>query len=1134
MANVRPYINHLLQSSGITPACSEEERLAAEDLAQIFRKHGFEPEVQEFSASGSKKMVNAVLGIAVFVGAVLMGIGGIVGVVGLLLALAGGVLFTLERMGKTSLSRMGGAGLSQNVIAYHKASGPLASPRNRPVVVVAHYDSPRADLLSQMPYAAYRPLIVKALPYAMLVPAVIAIVRLLPLPGAAKVVLWILAILVALVPLASAVATILNRFVLPYTTGAVCNKSSVAAMLGVMNAVAPFRGEREFPEDVPFGKYMREQRRLAAAAARAAAEAEAARAAKRAGAAADAEVPADADAAAQPAEGAEGAAVPAPDASEALAAAAGAAAAGAGAALAAGAAVDVAAEGAEPVVDLGATQAMEMQPTGETASFAAVEEAAPAPVELIEVEEEPADEEQVAEASAEVMGADEVADAPEEAPAGSSAAEVAEDAVAEAPSAPEPVLVNAEGNYRYGVDTLRSLGMVPASCVIEYDEPEPVEPAAEPVPVVEAAPSAAEEPVSAVTPEAVENEPAAAVPTEQDDVEGDFGDEDAYAEDDDAYGDEDFAEDDYDEDDYDEDDDFDYDGEAAYDDEDYAFDYQPSAYEATGLARFGGRGGNVVETLSQVGATAARFFGEALSRGKSALSHLEGVAHDVAGRIGSSADEEAPEPSADEQMPVDDVENPVTDGAGAPEEVDEPAVDEPTVAYAPIDDEAVAASLEKTVAGAPAPVDEAPSDGTEAPSEGDEPMADAPAGGADAAADEGTPAEPAAAPVAGGDVPLTGATVAFTVQPVVGTADATAVSEAQRPVETVDSLMAEINPPRPAAGRRMPLTVPDPQQPSLNQPSAASRASLFDLPDPSAPEADPFAPQSASGSGGATASRQTAQAPAPAQQPGAARSFSVIDPAQPAAPAVSAAPAAPEPAASPFEVLSADAPAISRPQEEKRRGLFRRKKQQEPSMGEYLGLGDDFDAKSSGRDIGSWDNFENDDWKGGATGAAGVSADELRDAVTSLGDDELLGHDIWFVATGASEYGNAGIEAFLATHRDKLRGVFLINLECVGAGQIAMLSTEGDHRVLKGDKRIMNLVRKVSGAFHHEFGAVDMPYLATDAYVAMNMSLRSLTIAGVDGPCLACSHSEEDLPLSVDVDNINRVADVVTEVIRRS
>ena len=50
MANTQNYINHLLQNTGITPACSEEERLAAEDIAQIFRNHGFAPEVQEFNA----------------------------------------------------------------------------------------------------------------------------------------------------------------------------------------------------------------------------------------------------------------------------------------------------------------------------------------------------------------------------------------------------------------------------------------------------------------------------------------------------------------------------------------------------------------------------------------------------------------------------------------------------------------------------------------------------------------------------------------------------------------------------------------------------------------------------------------------------------------------------------------------------------------------------------------------------------------------------------------------------------------------------------------------------------------------------------------------------------------------------
>lgn len=75
MANTKKYLSHLLQNTGITPACSEEERAAADVIAKIFSDHGFAPEVQEFSASGSAKVVQAGLGIAVFVGAVLAGIG---------------------------------------------------------------------------------------------------------------------------------------------------------------------------------------------------------------------------------------------------------------------------------------------------------------------------------------------------------------------------------------------------------------------------------------------------------------------------------------------------------------------------------------------------------------------------------------------------------------------------------------------------------------------------------------------------------------------------------------------------------------------------------------------------------------------------------------------------------------------------------------------------------------------------------------------------------------------------------------------------------------------------------------------------------------------------------------------------
>ena len=86
-----------------------------------------------------------------------------------------------------------------------------------------------------------------------------------------------------------------------------------------------------------------------------------------------------------------------------------------------------------------------------------------------------------------------------------------------------------------------------------------------------------------------------------------------------------------------------------------------------------------------------------------------------------------------------------------------------------------------------------------------------------------------------------------------------------------------------------------------------------------------------------------------------------------------------------------------------------------------------------------------------------------------------------------------------------------------------MLATEGEQRVFKGDKRIMKLVQQVSSDFHRECATVDMPYVTTDAHVAMGMSLRSLTIGGVEAPASPSPTTEEDQPYNVDTDNVARV-----------
>lgn len=1029
MANTQNYINHLLQNTGITPACSEEERLAAEDIAQIFRNHGFDPEVQEFNAPAPSRMAFAVTGILAFAGALLMGIGGGIGLVGTLLAIVGAVLYVLERTGRPVISRLGKTGVSQNVIAYHKASGPLASPRNRPVVVVAHYDSPRAELLAREPYAPYRALIAKLLPIATIAPAAIAILRILPLPGALKVLLWIVAILASLVALANAANIISNRFVLPYTSGSVCNKSSVAAMLGVMDNVAPYQGENEFPDDIPFDTYFGEQKRRAEEMARAAAEYAAAQQQNDYGNTIEYEEPAyTEDEYGQP----------------------------------------VAPEGEQG-------EAFDEQIDG----F----EGASADETLIGVI---APESQVQDIPAEEPVADE------------SAAESAEEPAAAEQAEPEPKLYrNAAGNIRFGSDAIRALGMLPESCTLDYEEGEEptFEPAPQPDPVVAAQPDEA----NAVETEADAEtaiDPAAGLdvmapapaPEELDNTEDDY---DAYPQ------------------------------RVSYEsDTDFSAELPVTTPHA-----------DIASAFSSIGASASHFFKGAFEKGKKLVDDFEekrAAAREAAEREAAAQQQaaEAERERAAQEFEQNDAEQPVSvDVADATTSFEAPQPSPADVAgetatfetQQPVDstvsfDATMTFEKQGTAIAEPlsAPVEDEPAapDTVE-----DQSVAEQVA--ADSSEQEPEPVAPEA-PQADESRPYS--TQIFTM-PAPSDPGATVANAAPSQAETVDALMAQIssqasprpnmNVPDPAsAPAPMPsasplASVPDPSMPSMQQANVASRTSLFDLPDPSAQVNDPFA---------------TAQGPEPTSAP--------VVPPMPVSSDVQ-----------PLETISAPAAPAAKPQKRGLGGLFgRKKKNEQDSMSDWLGVEDDYDAKKSGRGIGSWDNYEDDDdgWKGGATSSDGASAEDMLAAVASMGDDELLGHDIWFVATGASDCDGAGMKAFLAAHRDKLRGVFFINLESIGAGRLSVVTVEGEQQLLKGDRRIMNLVNKVCKSFHVDCGAFEMPYAKTDAYAALEASRRALTIAGVDGPRLACAHTEDDLPYNVNPTNIATVSEVVTEVIRRS
>ncbi len=1070
MANTQNYINHLLQNTGITPACSEEERLAAEDIAQIFRNHGFDPEVQEFNAPAPSRLAFAITGILAFVGALLMGIGGGIGLVGTLLAIIGAVLYVLERTGHPVISGLGKTGVSQNVIAYHKASGPLASPRNRPVVVVAHYDSPRAELLAREPYASYRALIAKLLPIATVAPAAVAVLRILPLPGALKVLLWIVAILASLVALANAANIISNRHILPYTSGAVCNKSSVAALLGVMDNVAPFQGENEFPDDVPFDTYFGEQKRRAEEMARAAAEYAAAQQQNDYGNTIEYEEPAyEEDEFGQPI---------APDAqfeSEQ------------------GEAFDEQIDGFE-----GAS-------ADETLIGAIVPEAQDQAAQV----EEPA------------------AEAP--------AVEPAEEPVVVEPSEPEPKLYrNAAGNIRFGSDAIRALGMLPESCTLDYEEGEEPTFEPEPVPVADApAPAAVVDDVSAVASPAVA-EPEA-MPTIDPAAGLDILAPAAPAQDVADESDDDYAE---------------QPRRVSYESD---TDFSAEIPAATPHA-------DIASAFSSIGASASSFFKGAFAKGKKFIDDFEekrAIAREAAEQeaIAQQQAAEAERGLAAQEFEQNEAQQPMAvDAAEATTsfESQQPAsadVVEATTSFEPqqpVDSTmsfdaaqfdatitfekqgtAIAEPLEASDDQAAVANDAEATDVVETPDVAEDQAVEVGTDEEQRAAveqDDSAEVEQEEAVVSEvSEVPETDESRPYSTQiftmPTPGGSGSTVANVAPTQDETVDSLMAQISSqatprpqmnipdpasvPAPAPSSSPLASVPDPSLPSMKQANVASRTSLFDLPDPSAQVDDPFA---------------TAQGPEPTSAP--------VAPSMPVASG-----------AQPLETISAPASAAPKPRKRGLGGLFgRKKKNDQDSMSDWLGVEDDYDAKKSGRGIGSWDNFEddNDGWKGGATSSDGASDEDMLSAVASMGDDELLGHDIWFVATGASDCDGAGMKAFLASHRDKLRGVFFINLESVGAGRLSVVTVEGEQQLLKGDRRIMNLVSKVCKSFHVDCGALEMPYAKTDAYAALEASRRALTIAGVDGTRLACARTEDDLPHNVNPTNIATVSEVVTEVIRRS
>lgn len=248
MAMTHDYLDQLDQNVGIAPANSQEEYQAAQTIADIMRRHGVEPSIEEFDAKAFGGVMDQILFAMLFVGMLLVGIGAVpLTVIGFVLVALPVAAFVARHLGNDFVEKLGPSARSQNVVAFHKGEGPLVQKGVRPIVIVAHYDTPHENPVYSTPLAPYLPMAWRFSKRCVLAVAVATLFQIMAfLPEAFRRILWVLGLIAALPLLLLAVTGIVELFT-PSTEGANDNKTGVAAMLGILQNVRPSDERSAYP-----------------------------------------------------------------------------------------------------------------------------------------------------------------------------------------------------------------------------------------------------------------------------------------------------------------------------------------------------------------------------------------------------------------------------------------------------------------------------------------------------------------------------------------------------------------------------------------------------------------------------------------------------------------------------------------------------------------------------------------------------------------------------------------------------------------------------------------------------------------------------------------------------------------------
>lgn len=212
----------------------------------------------------------------------------------------------------------------------------------------------------------------------------------------------------------------------------------------------------------------------------------------------------------------------------------------------------------------------------------------------------------------------------------------------------------------------------------------------------------------------------------------------------------------------------------------------------------------------------------------------------------------------------------------------------------------------------------------------------------------------------------------------------------------------------------------------------------------------------------------------------------------------------------------------------------RKSETHDSSPADWLGVDENYDARLEGSQIGGWENFseaDDDDWKGGAYGGA---SDEENYRALQTFSSTLIDKEVWLVALGSHESGNAGMKKLLQEYERELKNALIINIDGVGAGELYFTMAEGSFIPKGTDHRLQGLVQSAGDALGIDLAPCGFTVYDSDAAAALALGARAISIVGLADKAPVGWRWKTDRLDIIKEDNLQEVTELLIEIIKSS